>query len=163
MADLKEHIFCVMFSFALDKAASETYEMLSTAFGEIAIGRTQSTGRVLFSRCGETSIEDYGRSGRPSTDHGSGKVVEVCRIINEHRRSLFGYHRLVRPLVLNVLANCNGRSEHGANHREVYDSVTDRRTHARAIFGRQEQGRVPVVHFLYFAPWGSFLLPRMKS
>jgi len=42
MADLKEHRFCVTFSFALDKAASETYEMLNAAFGDSAIGRTQT-------------------------------------------------------------------------------------------------------------------------
>jgi hypothetical protein len=41
MADFKEHIFCVTFLFALDKAASETYEMLNTAFGNKAIGRAQ--------------------------------------------------------------------------------------------------------------------------
>lgn len=41
MADLKEHIFCVTFSFALDKAAPEMYEMPNTAFGDKAIGRTR--------------------------------------------------------------------------------------------------------------------------
>jgi len=113
--------------------------------------------RVLFSKCGETSIEDYGRSGRLSTDHGSGKVEEVCRIINEDRRSHFGYHRRVRPFVWNVLAIYKGRSEHRANHRKVCDSVTDRRTDARTIYGRQEQGWVPIRPLsLFYAPW--FLL-----
>jgi len=40
MADLKKHRFCVTFSFALDKAESEMYEMLNTAFGDSGIGRT---------------------------------------------------------------------------------------------------------------------------
>jgi hypothetical protein len=42
MADLKEHRFCVTFSFALDKAAPETYEMLNTVFGDSATGGTQT-------------------------------------------------------------------------------------------------------------------------
>jgi len=42
MADMKEHRFCVTFSFALGKAASETYEMLNTVFGDSANGGTQT-------------------------------------------------------------------------------------------------------------------------
>jgi hypothetical protein len=41
MADLKERI-CVKFCFKLGKTASETHEMLKTAYGVIAMGRTQT-------------------------------------------------------------------------------------------------------------------------
>jgi hypothetical protein len=42
MVDLKEQSICVKFCFRLGKTASETHEMLKTAFGDSAMGRTQS-------------------------------------------------------------------------------------------------------------------------
>jgi hypothetical protein len=42
MADLKEQRICMKFSFRLVKTASETHEMLKRAFGENAMGRTQT-------------------------------------------------------------------------------------------------------------------------
>jgi hypothetical protein len=43
MADLKEQRICVKFCFILGKTASETHEMLKTAFSDNARGRTQTT------------------------------------------------------------------------------------------------------------------------
>jgi hypothetical protein len=42
MADLKEQSICVKFCFKFGKTASETHEMLKTAFGDNAMGRTQT-------------------------------------------------------------------------------------------------------------------------
>jgi hypothetical protein len=42
MADLKEQRICVKFCFALGRTASETHEMLKTAFGDNAMGTTQT-------------------------------------------------------------------------------------------------------------------------
>jgi hypothetical protein len=42
MADLKEQRICVKFCFKLEKTASETHEMLKTASGDSAMGRTQT-------------------------------------------------------------------------------------------------------------------------
>jgi hypothetical protein len=42
MADLKEQRICMKFCFKLGKTASETHEMLKTAFGDNAMGRTQT-------------------------------------------------------------------------------------------------------------------------
>jgi hypothetical protein len=42
MADLKEQRICMKFCFALGRTASETHEMLKTAFGDNAMGRTQT-------------------------------------------------------------------------------------------------------------------------
>jgi hypothetical protein len=42
MADLKEQRICVKFCFKLGKTSSETREMLKTAFGDNAMGRTQT-------------------------------------------------------------------------------------------------------------------------
>jgi hypothetical protein len=42
MADLKKQNVCVKFCFELGKTASETHEMLKTAFGDNAMRRTQT-------------------------------------------------------------------------------------------------------------------------
>jgi hypothetical protein len=42
MVDLKEHSICVKFCFKLRKTASETHEMLKTAFSDNAVGRKHS-------------------------------------------------------------------------------------------------------------------------
>jgi hypothetical protein len=42
MADLKEHRICVKCCFKLGKTASKTHEMIKTAFGDNAMGRTQT-------------------------------------------------------------------------------------------------------------------------
>jgi hypothetical protein len=42
MADLKEQCICVKFCFKLGKTASETHEMLKIAFGDSAMGRTET-------------------------------------------------------------------------------------------------------------------------
>ena len=41
MADFREQRACIKFSFKLGKTATECYEMLKTAFGEQAMGRSQ--------------------------------------------------------------------------------------------------------------------------
>jgi hypothetical protein len=43
MADLKERRICVKFCFIPGRSASETHEMLKTAFGHNAMGRTQTS------------------------------------------------------------------------------------------------------------------------
>jgi hypothetical protein len=42
MVDLKEQHICVKFCFKLGKAASQMHEMLRTAFGDNAMGSTQT-------------------------------------------------------------------------------------------------------------------------
>jgi hypothetical protein len=42
MAGLKEQRICVKFCIKLGKTASETHEVLKTAFGDNAMGRTQT-------------------------------------------------------------------------------------------------------------------------
>jgi hypothetical protein len=67
MADLKGQRICVKFCFKLGKTASETNEMLKTAFGDNAMGRTQTSEWFSRFKRGETSAEDSGRSDCPST------------------------------------------------------------------------------------------------
>jgi hypothetical protein len=84
MADLKERI-CVKFCFKLGKTASETHEMFKTAFGDNAMGRTQTF--ELFSRFkrGKNSVEVSERSGRPSMGRTDENVENVHKIANEDR------------------------------------------------------------------------------
>ena len=42
MADFREQRACIKFCFKLGKTATECYEMLKTAFGEQAMGRSQT-------------------------------------------------------------------------------------------------------------------------
>jgi hypothetical protein len=42
MADVKEQWICIKFCFKLSKTASETPRMLKEAFGDIALGQTQT-------------------------------------------------------------------------------------------------------------------------
>jgi predicted transcriptional regulator len=87
MADLKEQRICVKFCFKLGKTASETYEMLKTAFGDNAMGRTQAFEWFSRFKRGETSVEDSERSGRPSTCRTEKNVENVRKIVNEHGRN----------------------------------------------------------------------------
>ena len=42
MADFREQRACIKFCFKLGKTATECYELLKTAFGEQAMGRSQT-------------------------------------------------------------------------------------------------------------------------
>jgi hypothetical protein len=87
MADLKEQCICVKFCFRLGKTASETHEMLKTAFGDNAKGRTQTFDWFSRFKRVETSVEDSERSGRPSTGRTGENVENVCKVVNEDRRN----------------------------------------------------------------------------
>jgi hypothetical protein len=87
MADMKEQRICVKFCFKLGKTASKTYEMLRTAFGDSAMGRTPTFEWFCRFKHGETSVEDSERSGRLSTGLTDENVENVRKIINEDRRN----------------------------------------------------------------------------
>jgi hypothetical protein len=87
MGDLKDQRICVKFCPILGKTASKTQEMLKTAFGDSAMGRTQTCERFFRFKSGETSVKDYERSGRPSTGRTDENVENVRRIFNEDRRN----------------------------------------------------------------------------
>jgi histone-lysine N-methyltransferase SETMAR len=87
MADLKEQRIFVKLCFRLGKTASETYEILKTAFGDIAMGRTQTFEWFSRFKRGETSIEDSLRSGRPPTGRTDENVENVRKIVSENRRN----------------------------------------------------------------------------
>ena len=68
---------CVKFCFKTGKSASETYELLKTAFGDNCM--SQSNVFVWFNRFknGRESFEDEPRSGRPSTSKTNENVVNL--------------------------------------------------------------------------------------
>jgi hypothetical protein len=78
---------CVKFCFRVGKTASETHEMLKTAFGVNAMGRTQTFDWFSPFKHVETSIEDSERSVRPSTGRTDENVENVRKIFNEDRRN----------------------------------------------------------------------------
>ena len=65
MADFREQCACIKFCLKLRKTATECYEMLKTAFGEQAMGRSQTFQWFSWFKAGRTSIDDDERSGRP--------------------------------------------------------------------------------------------------
>jgi len=65
MVDFLEQRACIKFHFKLEKNATECYEMLKTAFGEQAIGRSQTFQCFSRFKAGRTSIDHDECSGRP--------------------------------------------------------------------------------------------------
>ena len=58
MADFREQCACIKFCFRLGKIAAECYEMLKTAFGEQAMGRSQTFQWFSRFKAGRTSTAD---------------------------------------------------------------------------------------------------------
>jgi hypothetical protein len=85
-ANLKEHI-CVKFCFKLRKTASQTHDMLKTAFSDNAMGRTQTFECFFRFKSRETSVEDCEHSGCPSIADTQENVEKVCRIVIEDQQS----------------------------------------------------------------------------
>ena len=71
MADFREQRACIKFCFKLGKTATGYYEMLKTAFGEQAMGRTQIFQWFSRFKAGRTSTDDDERCGRPDYSRGS--------------------------------------------------------------------------------------------
>jgi hypothetical protein len=70
----------------LGKSAIETLEMLREPFGEYSLSR-----RAVFQwhsrfKAGLVSVEDYERSGRPSTSKSTENVEKIRELIHKDRR-----------------------------------------------------------------------------
>ena len=64
MVDFREQRACIKFCFKLGKTVIECYEKLKTAFGEQAIGHSQTFQWFSRFKAGRTSTDDDERSGR---------------------------------------------------------------------------------------------------
>jgi hypothetical protein len=86
MEDFREQRACIKFYFKLGKTATECYEMLKTAFGEQAIGRSQTFEWFSRFKADRTSIDNDERSGRPVSSSMREMIKRVRQIIREDRR-----------------------------------------------------------------------------
>jgi len=86
MADFREQRACIKFCFKLGKTATECYEMLMTAFGEQAMGRSETYEWFSRFKAGRTSTDDDERSGRPVSSLTPEMIDRVRHVIREDRR-----------------------------------------------------------------------------
>ena len=86
MQDFREQRTCIKLCFKLGKTATECYEMLKTAFGETAMGRSQTFQWFSRFKAGRTSNDDDERSGRPMSSSTPEIIKRVRQIIREDRR-----------------------------------------------------------------------------
>ena len=86
MADFREQRACIKFYLKLGKTVTEYYEMLKTAFGEQAMGRSQTFQWFSRLKAGRISTEDDERSGRPVSSSTPEMIERVPQIIREDRR-----------------------------------------------------------------------------
>jgi len=86
MADFHEQRACIKFCFKLGKTATECYEMLKTAFGEQAMGHSQTFQWFSQFKAGKTSIDDDEHSGRPVSSSMPEMIENVHQVICEESR-----------------------------------------------------------------------------
>jgi hypothetical protein len=80
MVDVKEQRVCIKFA--------KTHQMIKQAFGDDALGQTQTYDWFNRFKNGRTSIDDDERSGRPSTGTTPENVAKVREVIREDRRRM---------------------------------------------------------------------------
>ena len=78
MADFHEQRACIKFCFKLGKTATECNEMLKTAFGEQAMGRSQTFQWFCRFKAGRTSTDDDERSGQPVSSSEGNCSQRIC-------------------------------------------------------------------------------------
>jgi hypothetical protein len=72
----------VKFCFKLGKTASETHEVLETAFGDNAMGRTQNFECFSRFKLGEISVEDTENSGLTFVCREEEKIRSLRRTVD---------------------------------------------------------------------------------
>ena len=84
--ETSEQRACVQFCFKIGKTASETYELLKTAFGDKCLSR--SNVFIWFNRFknGRESVEDDPQPGRPSTSKTDENIVKIHDLVRSDRR-----------------------------------------------------------------------------
>ena len=86
MNDLKEQRLAVKFCVKLGKSATETFAMLNTAYGDVAMKRTACFKWHERFKDGRQSIEDDERPGRPSTSTDDPHVDKINTLVRANRR-----------------------------------------------------------------------------
>lgn len=86
MEKFYEQRAAVKFCFLLGKKASETVQMLKTAYKDDAMCQAQVYSWFTRFKNGEMSIDDQLRSGRPSTSRTDENVQKINELVREDRR-----------------------------------------------------------------------------
>ena len=86
MCESTKQRICIKFCFKIGKTATETYQLLQQAYGEVAMGCTQVFNWFHQFKEGRTSVESDPRSGRLSTLRNKEMIAKVRTIIRNNRR-----------------------------------------------------------------------------
>ena len=86
MNDLKEQRFAVKFCVKLGKSTTETFAMLNTVYGDVAMKRATRFRWHKRFKNGQLSVEDDECSGRPSTSTDDPHIDEINTLVQANRR-----------------------------------------------------------------------------
>lgn len=86
MSDLNEQRVAVKFCVKLGKSASETFNMLNVAYGDIAMKRATCFKWHERFKGSRQSIEDEERSGRASTSTEDSHIDKINTLVRTNRR-----------------------------------------------------------------------------
>ncbi|KAL4090154.1 hypothetical protein QTP88_025053 [Uroleucon formosanum] len=86
MSEVNEQRVCIKFCLKLGKNATETYEMIKTAFGDDSLSRSKIFEWFKRFKNGRETTEDDPRSGRPSTSRNDDVVSKICEKVRNDRR-----------------------------------------------------------------------------
>ena len=85
MNNLKEQRFAVKFCVKLGKSTTETFAMLNTTYGDVAMKRATCFRWHKRFKNGWLSVEDDERSGRPSTSTDDPHIDEINTLVRANR------------------------------------------------------------------------------
>ncbi|KAL4083381.1 hypothetical protein QTP88_028705 [Uroleucon formosanum] len=86
MDNILEQRACIKFCFKIGKYATETFELIKLAFGDLALSRCVTFDWFTRFKEGRISIEDNHRPGRPSTSKTNDTITLVRdKIISDQR------------------------------------------------------------------------------
>ena len=85
MNNLKEQRFAVKFCVKLGKSTTETFTMLNTAYGDVAMKRATCFRWHKRFKNGRLSVKDDERSGRPSTSTDDSHIDEINTLVRASR------------------------------------------------------------------------------
>ena len=86
MNNLKEQQFAVKFCVKLGKSTTETFAMLNTAYGDVAMKRATCFKWHKHFKNGRLSVEDDERSGRPFSSTDDPLIDEINTLVRANRR-----------------------------------------------------------------------------
>ena len=86
MNNLNEQRFAVKFCVKLGKSTTETFAMLNTTYGDVAMKRATCFRWHKRFKNGRLSVEDDERSGHPSTSTDDPHIDEINTLVRAKRR-----------------------------------------------------------------------------